>query len=56
MPDYSRASWALPLRAKPDAPAEFEVWAAKMENGTWSTIEGVMFANGGSWYRGVLQT
>jgi len=45
MDDYSRASWVLPLRAKSDAPAEFEVWAAKMENGTGSTIKAVMFDN-----------
>ena len=45
MDDYSRASWVLPLRAKSDAPAEFEVWAANMENGTGSTIKAVMFDN-----------
>ena len=44
--DYcSRASWVLPWRAKSDAPAEFEVWAAKMENGMGSTIKAVMFDN-----------
>ena len=45
MDDYSRASWVLPLRTKSNAPAEFEVWAAKMENGTESTIKAVMFNN-----------
>ena len=38
MDEYSRASWVLPLRAKSDAPAESEVWAAKMENGTGSHV------------------
>lgn len=33
------------LRDKSDAPAEFGVWAAKVENGTGSTIEAVMFDN-----------
>ena len=45
MDNYSNASWVLPLRAKADAPAEFEVWAAKMENGTGSMIKAVMFDN-----------
>ena len=45
MDDYSRASWVLPSRAKSDAPAAFEAWAAKMENGTDSTIKAVMFDN-----------
>ncbi len=45
MDDYSRASWVLPLRAKSDAPADFEIWAAKMENGTENTIKAFMFDN-----------
>ena len=45
MDDYSCASWVLPLRAKSDTPAEFEVWAVKMENGTESTIKAIMFDN-----------
>ena len=45
MDDYSHASWVLPLRAKSNVPAEFEVWAAKMENGMESTIKAVMFNN-----------
>ena len=42
MGDYSRASWVLPLRAKSNAPAEFEV---SMQNGTGSTIKAVVFDN-----------
>lgn len=34
----SRASLVLTLRAKCDAPAEFEAWAAKMENGMGITL------------------
>jgi hypothetical protein len=45
MNNYSRASWVLPLRAKSDAPAKFEVWATRIENGTGSTIKAVMFDN-----------
>ena len=45
MDDYSHASWVLPLRAKSDTPAEFKVWAVKMENGMESMIKAVMFDN-----------
>jgi len=45
MDDYWHASLVRPLRAKSDAPAEFEIWAAKMENGTENTIKAIMFDN-----------
>ena len=32
--DYSRASRVMPLRAKYDAPVEFEKWATMMQDGT----------------------
>ena len=35
MDNYSRASWVLSLRVKSDAPAEFEVWAAKHDQGCY---------------------
>ena len=43
--DYSRAGWVLPLRAKSDAPIEFEKWATMIQNGAGRTIKTVMFAN-----------
>jgi hypothetical protein len=45
MDDYSRASWVLFLRAKSDAPVEFEKWVRRMQNGTGRTIKTVMFDN-----------
>ena len=33
MDNYSQASWVLLLRAKSDAPVEFERWAKLMEMG-----------------------
>ena len=45
MDNYLHVSWVLPLRAKSDTPAEFEVWATKMENGMESMIKAVMFDN-----------
>ena len=38
MDEYSGASLVHSLRAKSYAPAELEVWAAKMENGTRSHV------------------
>ena len=38
MDEYSPASLVLPFRAKSDAPAELEGWAAKMENATKSHV------------------
>ena len=43
--NYSRAGWVLPLRAKSDAPVEFEKWVALIQNGTDRTIKTVMFDN-----------
>jgi hypothetical protein len=45
MDDYSRASWVLPLRAKSDTPAQFEIWAMMMGNGMDGMIKDVMFNN-----------
>jgi transposase InsO family protein len=44
MDDYSQASWVF-LRAKSDAPVEFEKWATMMQKGTGRTIRTVMFDN-----------
>jgi hypothetical protein len=43
--DYSRASWVLPLRAKSDAPVEFEKWAKKVENDRGRNLRTVLFDN-----------
>jgi hypothetical protein len=43
--DYSRAGWVLPLRAKSDAPVEFEKWATMIQNGAGRTIKAVIFDN-----------
>jgi hypothetical protein len=43
--DYSRASWVLPLRAKSDAPVEFEKWAKKVENDCGRNLRTVLFDN-----------
>jgi hypothetical protein len=45
MDDYSRASWVLPLRAKSDTPAVFEIWAVMMGNGMDGMIKDVVFNN-----------
>ena len=45
MDDYSRASWVLPLRAKSDAPVEFEKWLDLLQNGTGRKVRTVMFDN-----------
>ena len=55
MDDYSRASWVLLLRAKSDAPTEFEVWAARMENGMGSTIQAIMFDNAREFVAGQMK-
>jgi len=55
MDDYSRASWVLPLRAKLDAPVEFEKWAAMMQNGTGKTIRTVMFDNAKEFVAGKMR-
>jgi len=55
MDDYSRASWVLPLRAKSDAPVEFEKWAAMMQNGTGKTIRTVMFNNAKEFVAGKMR-
>jgi len=35
----------MPLRAKSDAPVEFEKWATMMQDGTERRIKSVMFDN-----------
>jgi hypothetical protein len=45
MDDYSRASWVLLLRAKSDAPIEFEKWLNLLQNGTGQNVKSVMFDN-----------
>ena len=45
MDDYSRASWVLFLRAKSDAPTEFETWVNLVENASQKKIRTVMFDN-----------
>ena len=42
---YYTAFWVLLLRAKSDAPAEFETWVNPVENGREMRIEAVMFDN-----------
>ena len=43
--DYMCAGWVLPLRAKLDAPTEFERWATMIQNGEGRPIKLVMFDN-----------
>ena len=43
--DYSRASWALPLRNNSDAPIEFEEWIKQVENEDKRKVAKVLFDN-----------
>ena len=43
------------MRAKSNAPAEFEIWATKMENGTGRTIKAVMFDNAKEFVEGRMR-
>jgi hypothetical protein len=45
MDDYSRTGWVLPLRAKSDAPVEFEKKVNLLQNRTRRNIKIVMFDN-----------